>query len=201
MHNRYNGYKAYDYLEDYSTFELSSGDKRVPEYLIPLTEEQEKRAEELLKNNIMAGLHDHIDLWPENLKRDMPMYMKGRRGIGFEQIARSNYDLLIEGLGGPLSKACSPVGAKWEDCLYDIGLRACDVAHQDLLIQCRTIDDIYRAKENGQIAWIMGMEDAMCIENELDRLDILYGFGLRCIGITYATSNTLGCGGEDRYDY
>ena len=32
------------------------------------------------------------------------------------------------------------------------------------------------------------------IENELDRLDLLYGFGLRSIGITYSESNALGSG-------
>lgn len=32
------------------------------------------------------------------------------------------------------------------------------------------------------------------IENELDRLDILYGFGIRTMGIVYSEANQLGAG-------
>ncbi len=44
------------------------------------------------------------------------------------------------------------------------------------------------------------MEGAAMIENELDRLDILYGFGLRSIGITYSESNALGSGLKENRD-
>ena len=37
----------------------------------------------------------------------------------------------------------------------------------------------------------------MMIENELDRLDVLYGLGVRALGITYSESNALGTGIND----
>ena len=46
----YKGYKAYDYLtpgEDYMEFALTPKD-RIPEWLVPLTAEQEKRVDDLL---------------------------------------------------------------------------------------------------------------------------------------------------------
>lgn len=201
MRKKYMGYKAYDYLGNYSPLELTCGDERVPEYLIPLTLEQELRVEKLRESNLFIGLHDHIELLPNDIFRDMSAYMKnGRRNTAYSQISRSYYDVVFEGLGGTLSKVSSPCGGKWDDCIYDIGMRSCDISHQDLLVKCETIEDIQKAKENGKIGWVMGMEDAQSIENELDRLDILYGFGLRTIGITYSASNYLASGGQDKSD-
>src|SRR6185312_7011557 len=49
-------------------------------------------------------------------------------------------------------------------------------------------------KQNQQIAFIPSLEAATPIENELDRLDILYGLGIRSSGIAYSEANTLGGG-------
>ena len=44
------------------------------------------------------------------------------------------------------------------------------------------------------------IEGAAPIENELDRLDILYGLGVRMLGVTYSESNALGGGLKDPVD-
>jgi membrane dipeptidase len=44
------------------------------------------------------------------------------------------------------------------------------------------------------------MEGAAMIENELDRIDLLYGFGVRALGITYSEANALGSGLKERRD-
>jgi membrane dipeptidase len=41
---------------------------------------------------------------------------------------------------------------------------------------------------------VFGLEAATPIENEIDRLDVLYGLGLRQIGIAYSDANALGSG-------
>ena len=46
----------------------------------------------------------------------------------------------------------------------------------------------------GRIAWVASIEGAAPIENELDRIEILYGFGVRLLGVTYSESNSLGSG-------
>ncbi len=38
------------------------------------------------------------------------------------------------------------------------------------------------------------------IENEVDRLDVLYGFGVRQMGIAYSEANMLGAGLKERGD-
>ena len=48
--------------------------------------------------------------------------------------------------------------------------------------------------------FLKGLEGAAPIENELDRLDMLYGFGVRSIGVTYNEANQLGSGLRETTD-
>lgn len=91
-------------------------------------------------------------------------------------------------------------GWKWDDVIFDIGMRLSDIAHQDMVFLGLTTEDIRRAHETGRIAFIVSLESSTMIENELDRLDILYGLGARCIGIAYSEANSLGCGLREARD-
>ncbi len=33
------------------------------------------------------------------------------------------------------------------DIIHDLGMRLCDLAHQDFIIHCKTVDDIFAAKK------------------------------------------------------
>lgn len=202
MKANYKGYKAYDYLgAEYKGLRPSPGAQRVEEYLIPLNEEQEKRAEEVVAKNIFIALHDHAELLPDDIPNEMDQYRKlGRRVIAYKALAESNYDVVFDAVCGSMAKCASNAGWKWEEALWDMGMRLCDIAHQDFVIKCETLEDIYRAKREGKVAWIIGMESGAPIENELDRLDVLYGLGLRQMGLTYSSSNSIGAGGQDKYD-
>ena len=85
-------------------------------------------------------------------------------------------------------------GWKWSDVIHDIGIRLSDIAHQDLVTHCKTVNDIKTAKLNGSIAMVFCLESTTPIENELDRIDVLYGLGIRSMGICYSESNLLGGG-------
>jgi membrane dipeptidase len=63
-----------------------------------------------------------------------------------------------------------------------------------------TLGDIRAAKASGRIAFIPCLETATPIENELDRLDILYGLGIRSCGIAYSDANLLGSGLRETHD-
>src|SRR5438094_296794 len=106
------------------------------------------------------------------------------------------FDCLMDGTATITSKA----GWKWDDIIYDLGMRLSDIAHQDFIVRGETLADIKRAKENGQIAFIASLEAATAIENEVDRLDILYGLGIRSAGIAYSEANTLGSGLREKRD-
>ncbi len=94
----------------------------------------------------------------------------------------------------------SSAGWQWDDVLHDLGMRLCDFAHQDFVFPCLRVDDVRRAHDEGRVAWVATMEGAAMIEHDLDRIDILHGFGLRSIGITYSESNALGSGLKEERD-
>jgi membrane dipeptidase len=91
-------------------------------------------------------------------------------------------------------------GWKWDEILQDLGIRLCDLAHQEFLIPAVRTEDIHRAHREGKLAWIASMEGAAMIENELDRIEVLYGFGVRLLGITYSEANALGSGLKEPRD-
>lgn len=200
----YKGYKAYDYLEpgtDISELKLCEGEKRVTEYLIPLNEEQEARVLGLAKDNICISLHEHPVLFPENIYEDVFEYNReGKQRCAYEALSKGYFDVVFDNMMDGTCNIMSKGGWKWDEILYDIGMRSCDLAHQDFAIKCETVEDIYRAHREGKLAIVFVLEGASPIENEVDRLDILYGFGVRSMGVTYSETNALGSGMKEEND-
>src|SRR5699024_4176219 len=85
-------------------------------------------------------------------------------------------------------------GLKWNEVISLLGIRYADIAKQDNIYIASTYNEAMKAKELNKIAVIPSLEAANILENELDRVDILYGLGIRCMGITYNEANTLGSG-------
>lgn len=198
INKNYDGYKAFSYLEegkDYKYFKLCDPLHRVPEYLVPLTAEQEDRVMQLAGDNIIISAHDHPTLRPENIEADLRKYNReGRERCNYEGMAHSYLDCVFDNLMDGTCTISSWAGWKWNDVLQDLGLRLCDLKHQSMVIQARTVNDIYRAHKEGKIALVPVIESAAILENEVDRVEILYGFGVRSMGITYSESNSLGSG-------
>jgi membrane dipeptidase len=119
---------------------------------------------------------------------------------GFEGLARSGMTAVIDNFMDGACCITSPMGWKWNDVLHDLGMRLCDLAHQDDVVVARSVQDIRDAHAQQRLALIVGLEAATMIENEVDRIDILYGFGVRQMGIAYSESNALGSGLKERRD-
>ena len=193
----YNGYKSFQYLEpgsDYKVFKLAKEVGRVPEYVYPVTEDEEKRVQQLLAGNIVISLHDHTSVFPEDLSQIFEYIRWGREATGYEGLSVSGIDIVFENFMDGTAMITSQNGWKWTDIIHDLGQRYCDFAHQDMLYKVETIADLYRAKPEGRIGVVSVLEAATMIENEVDRLDVLYGLGVRVMGITYSEANSLGCG-------
>lgn len=203
LSKKYLGYSSFEYLErgsDYRAFDLVAEPHRIEPYLLPLSEEEEARVRELVTSSVMVSLHEHVGLFPSDI-RETPAYVReGRMATAFVSLSHSYwdgvFDNLLDGIGA--IHAHSPW--HWEDVLHDLGMRLCDLAHQDFLIHCTSVDDIVRAHREERIAWVASIEGAAPIENELDRIDLLYGFGVRALGVTYSESNALGSGLKEAND-
>jgi membrane dipeptidase len=200
---KYSGYKSFQYLApgpDYKEFKLAKELDRVPSRKVEVTDAQEGRVQRLLAENLAVSLHDHCFIVPEDFD-DLAEYRRqGRDFTGYAGMAESGLDAVFDCLMDGTATITSKAGWKWDDIIYDLGMRLSDIAHQDFVVRGETLDDIRRAKENGQIAFIASLEAATSIENEVDRLDILYGLGIRSSGIAYSEANTLGSGLKEARD-
>ena len=200
---KYAGYRSFQYLEpgtDYREFELAKELDRVPSRTVEVSASQEDRVQRILDEHVAVSLHDHCFVVPQDFG-DLAEYRRqGRDFTGYAGMAQSGLDAVFDCLMDGTATITSKAGWKWDDIIYDLGMRLSDIAHQDFIVRGETLADIKRAKENGQIAFIASLEAATAIENEVDRLDILYGLGIRSSGIAYSEANTLGSGLKEARD-
>ncbi len=197
MHKHYAGYRSYQYLDaesDYKAFRLAKQVERVPSARVALSPGQEQRAQDLLARHVAISMHDHPVVVPEDVTEIFEQKRLGRDFSGFEGLAASGLDAVFDNLMNGLCTITSHAGWKWSDIIHDLGMRLCDLAHQDFIVVCDGVRDILTAHQTGRLALVPTLESATPIENELDRLDVLYGFGVRSMGITYSESNVLGSG-------
>ncbi len=199
----YAGYRSFEYLApatDYREFELAAEIDRVASKAVEVSAEQEGRVQRLLTENLALSLHDHCFIVPKDFDDLADYRRQGRDWTGYAGMARSGLDAVLDNLMDGTATITSKAGWKWDDVIYDLGMRLSDIAHQDFIVKGETLADIRRAKANGQIAFIASLEAATAIENEVDRLDILYGLGIRSSGIAYSEANTLGSGLRETRD-
>jgi membrane dipeptidase len=167
---------------------------------VEVSDEQENRVQRLLDDTLVVSLHDHAHVAPENLNQIQEFRRQGRDWTGYEGLSVSGLDAVFDAFMGGSATITSSAGWKWDDFILDMGMRLSDIAHQDMLVRAGTIAEIEEAKRTGKIAFIPSLEAATVIENEIDRLDVLYGFGVRCAGVIYSESNMLGSGLRERND-
>ena len=201
--SRYTGYRSYSYLrpgEDFETFELDPEVDRVPPYNLELTPDQAERSQRLLGDSVVISLHDHPVVFPKHVE-EIPAYNRtARQHTGYEGLARSGMTAVFDNMMDGTACVTGNAPWKWHDIIADLGMRQADIAHQDFVTVARTLNDIFDAQRTGRLALVLGLEAATPIENELDRLDILYGLGIRQIGIAYSDSNALGSGLREARD-
>jgi len=204
VNKKYDGYKSFQYLEpgsDYKVFKMAKEIGRVKPYTVPLSQAEEERVQKIAGESVVISLHDHPMLLPEDVMNQIFGYNREARVVTpYEALSRScwdaTFDNMLDGEGMIVSKS----GWKWEDTIYDLGMTLSDLAHQDFVIVGKTVNDIIRAHNEGKIALIPAIEAATPIENELDRVDILFGLGIRMMGVTYGESNNLGSGLNEEND-
>jgi membrane dipeptidase len=200
---KYDGYKSFQYLEpgvDRFDFKLCKEINRVPPFVYPVSKEEEARVKSLLENSIVISMHDHAALFPEDITQVFEYNREGRWFTAYEALSVSYLDGVFDNLMDGIATITSKRGWKWTDIIHDLGQRLCDIAHQDMVLRGERVSDIIKAHDTGKIAFIPTLESLTPIENEVDRIDVLYGLGVRSMGIVYSEANSLGSGIRERQD-
>ncbi len=190
------GYRSYSYLpgEDRPDIPLAKDVDRVPSSAVVLTPADEERARAILDREPIVSMHDHTSIFPEDMGRVLEQRRTGRDATGYAGLARSDTDVFFENFMDGTGTITSNKGWKWDDVVFDLGMRLSDLAHQSMVYVASSLDDLARAKREGRIAFVPWLEAATAVENEVDRVDVLYGLGIRGMGITYSEANALGSG-------
>lgn len=201
---RYTGYTAYEFLEpgkDFREFRYVPQIDRVPAYEgLNLSDAETERTRRLLAQEMVISLHEHVQVFPADMTQLRDHIRQGREPTAYEGLSRSGLTAVFDnGMDGTCCIS-SDAGWKYQDVLFDLGVRMADMAHQDFVVKGETLADIDDAHATGRIAHVFALEAATMIENEVDRLDVLYGFGVRQMGIAYSEANTLGSGLKERGD-
>ncbi|MBQ3578531.1 MAG: membrane dipeptidase [Firmicutes bacterium] len=199
----YHGYKAFSYVKagkDYEPVPLpEKGDQIFPWHIYPLNPDQEARYKELAESTIMISSHEHASLWPNDIPTYGDKYFgQGRTFIDYESLSHSIWDGVFNTIN--TSHPTSKKGRKFDDIVYELGFTLCDIAQQDDVILCLKADDVIRAHKEHKVALSMHIECGDWIENEEDRVEVLYGLGLRSFGLSYANSNCICSGIRERRD-
>lgn len=184
---KYSGYKSFQYLEphvDYVAPPMQKQVGRIPPYDFGLSKTQEEHVWEIIKKNKIISIHEHLRVDPENGYKGPPV-RGGRRFIAYESLAHVGFDCVFNGIGG---------GFSFEEVVRNLGMVQCDFYHQDFVVPCLKAADVETAFANGNCAILSMIERADAVAPDVDRIDVLYGLGLRSIGICYNESNHLGGG-------
>lgn len=199
----HDGYRSFQYLDpgdDYREFELAPQVDRTGDPPLPLDDGQEERLERLSDELPMIALHEHAGVFPADIAETPEYIRQGRMATAFEGLAASRWDAVFDNLTDGICQIQSKSGWKWDEVLYDLGMRLSDLAHQDLVRVAGSVEEMEAAWDEDRIAWVPSIEGAAMIENEVDRIDVLYGFGVRVLGVTYSEANALGSGLKEPRD-
>jgi len=196
-------YTAYSYLaagQDFRRFELAPEFGRVAPYTAGLTAEQQRRARRLLQDSVVISLHDHPVRFPLRMEETPEYNRTGRQHAAYAGLAASGMTVVFDNMMDGTACVTGNAPWRWDDVITDLGMRQADLAHQSHVMVIRTVADIDEAYRSGRVGLVFGLEAATPIENEIDRLDVLYGLGLRQIGIAYSDANALGSGLSEERD-
>ena len=193
--HEYYGYRSYDYLGGNgraSNIKLSRQADRVVPFILPLSADEERRYEYIINNYPVISIHDHFRILPEDPAEIATYYHSHHVASGYEGIAQSPLDAFI---GNTVLK-----GTSWDETILELGIRMCDARHSGLVVPASSTDEILRAKENGKVAWLPMIEHLSSIGDEPERIEALYGLGVRMAGLVFSESNMLGGGLAERSD-
>lgn len=199
----YDGYQSFQYLtpgKHYKSFQMPQSEKYRQTEEIKLREDQERIFETLLKYYPIVSLRNHGFVVPKKQEDIIPYCRQLHTIYDYEGLALSGVDVIFENFMDGISLLTSSNGLKWDDVILTIGMRYCDLAKQNTIYIAKNYQDLLDAKKDRRIAILPSLEAASILENEVDRVDVLYGFGIRCMGITYNEANTLGSGLIEKRD-
>ena len=193
---------SYEYLgSNVIPVKLAKEVGRIEEKIVPLNAKDEQRAKRLHNESFVFDFHVHLTILPEDMDDMELLARSGRPATGFEGVKNSGISACFSAYGGSMGRRSSPTPWQFQDVIWDLGIRTADNDHHaDVTMRAHCLKDALEAKDNNKTAIFATIENSQMIDNDLDRVDVLYGLGVRCMGLTYNVRTTVGDGCTERTD-
>ncbi len=191
------------YTEEVPTprFTLAPQVGRVPSMRVPLDEGQELRFQGLMADLVLIDVHQH----PMVLTADpaeMPAYFRGNAyAWGFDAVKAGGWTAVATAnLLSCLGKEPDPSFSRFGDLVDEVGMMLADIHKRpDQVLEVTRAQDILDARQSGKIGFLPTLEH-LAIGDQLHRVDVLYGIGVRLAGLTYMRKSAIGDGQYERTD-
>lgn len=139
------------------------------------------------------SVHDHVCRLPQVMAPH-----EWKQYLAWDREALAHRAIFESGLSALFHSMLDD--GNFESVVRWAALLKADIRHTPNLILAETLDDLKRARDTGRTAIFLGLEGAAAIGTDLDHVEVLYGLGIRSMGLTYNFQNTLGSGLADPTD-
>jgi membrane dipeptidase len=166
---------------------------------VPLDQPQELRFQRLMEDLLLIDVHQH----PMVLSADantLPAYFRGNAyAWGFEAVEAGGWTAVATAnLLSCLGKQPDASFSRFGDLVDELGMMLADVhKHAQQVAKITRSQDILDAQQARKIGFLPTVEH-LSIGNELHRVDVLYGIGVRLAGLTYMRKSEIGDGQYER---
>jgi membrane dipeptidase len=171
---------------------------RYPESIVKLTKTEEERAMGLHEKSIIFDLHMHSIILPADQKYFWEWFGSYRPTMGLEGMKKGGITAMFDGMS-----SISQFYTKWDfdGVIREIALRQCDIDHTyDKVLRGLRAEDANTAKKTGKTALYPFIENIAQIGFDLDKIDFLYGMGVRGMTLAYNRRNQIAAGRTDKLD-
>ena len=171
---------------------------RVPSFTVPLTASEDARFQGIMEEAVMVDVHQHPFVMPESMERFID-YLRGNRyQWGYQAVEAGGWTAVTTAnVFSGLRNTTDMSFVEYEDLVAEVGGMLADVASQQNVVKIGNADDIVAAKQQGNIGFMPTLEH-LAIGNRIERVDALFGMGVRLAGITYNRKNFIGDGLNER---
>jgi membrane dipeptidase len=169
---------------------------RVASMRVSLDAAQERRFERLMDDLLLIDMHQHTLVMPENID-DAYIYAAERNFVwGYDAIRAGRWSMVGAACNmSALMRGADGSFIAFDDLVDEIGLMLADLACQ---VDVRIIGEA-RDVESGRVG-VMPVAEHLAIGDQLHRVDVLYGLGVRMAGLTYARRSYIGDGQNESAD-
>ncbi len=179
-------------------FEMVREVGRVPSSEVPLSAAEQTRFERIMEQAVMIDVHQHPFLLPEDMDRFIEFLRTSRYQYGYQAVEAGGWSAVTTASAFSGFKSTTDMSfMEYEDIAAEVGGMLADVATQDNIVRVGNADEIMSARQQGKIGFLPTLEH-LAIGNRIERVDALFGMGVRLAGITYNRRNFIGDGQTER---